>query len=280
MGSCKYCGESAGLLSSAHKECRDAYDTARGSVTDLLNSGLGSSVSGSGLKRSVQEVAASGRLPAGELRTLVLSSMVRCIDNALSDHILSHEEEKRLEELTDAFDIEWADLDEVGYNYKDKLVKGLILRDLSEGKIPKGRVNLSGDTLPISLGKGEAIIWVFLKSEYHKLHTRSQYVGGSTGMSVRLMKGVYLRSSDYQGERIQTSELQSAGPGYLIVTTKNVFFYGSEIVKISLKKIVGVQPLTDGIGIHKEGQNAKPMYFKLDDPFYAANLISLANSLT
>ena len=49
------------------------------------------------------------------------------------------------------------------------------------------------------------------------------------------MKGVYLRSSAYTGERIQTSEMQSAGPGYLIVTTKNLFFYGSEIVKIPLK---------------------------------------------
>jgi hypothetical protein len=102
---------------------------------------------------------------------------------------------------------------------------------------------------------------------------------GSTGTSVRLMKGVYLRSSGYKGERIRTDELQSVGTGYLVVTNKNLFFYGPEIVKAPLKKIAGVQPYTDGIGIFKDGQNAKPIYFMLDDPFYAANLISLANSL-
>ena len=48
---------------------------------------LGSSVPGSGLKRSVQEVAASGRVPPAELRKLVLSSMVRWMDDALSDHV-------------------------------------------------------------------------------------------------------------------------------------------------------------------------------------------------
>jgi len=98
-------------------------------------------------------------------------------------------------------------------------------------------------------------------------------------MSVRVMKGVYLRSSGYRGERIQTSELQSAGDGLLVVTNRNLFFYGSEIAKTPLKKIVGVQPYTDGIGVFRDGQNAKPQFFKLDDPFFAANMISLANSL-
>ena len=93
------------------------------------------------------------------------------------------------------------------------------------------------------------------------------------------MRGVYLRSSGYRGERVQTNELQSIGKGYLIVTTKHVFFYGSEIVRVPLKKIVGVQPYTDGIGIFREGQNAKPMFFNIDDPFFAANLITLANSV-
>ena len=139
---------------------------------------------------------------------------------------------------------------------------------------------MSGDKLTISFGKDESIIWIFLKCEYYKLHTRTRYVGSSYGTSVRVMKGVYLRSSNYEGERFQTSEMQSAGPVWLIVTTKNLFVYGPEIVKVPLKKIVGVQPYTDGIGVFREGQNAKPMHFKLDDPFYAANLISFANSLT
>ena len=159
--------------------------------------------------------------------------MVRWMDDALSDHVLSHHEENRLNEVNEAFDIQESDLDEL--DYKKKLVKALILRDLSEGKIPN-RTDLSVGTIPISLEKGETMIWAFMPTEYHKLHTRSQYVGGSTGMSVRLMKGMYLRSSAYKGERIQTSEMQSAGQGILVVTNKNLFFYGSsEIVKVPLK---------------------------------------------
>jgi hypothetical protein len=90
-----------------------------------------------------------------------------------------------------------------------------------------------------------------------------------------MMKGVYLRSSEYRGERINTSELRSVGTGLLVVTNKNLFFYGPEVVKTPLKKIVGVQPYADGICVSTDGRNAKP----LDDPFFAVNLISLASSL-
>ena len=276
MGTCQYCGESAGLLSFAHKQCREAHKKAAKSVNTLLESGLKSDVSSIALKRSTEEVAASGRVPANELRKIVLSSMVRWMDEALSDHVLSHEEERRLSDFTEAFDIQVADLDELGY--RTKLIKGQILRDLSEGKVPN-RISMSG-SLPISRAKNESIIFIFQNAEYHKIHTRSQFVGGSSGMSVRVVKGVYLRSSAFKGERIQTSELQSAGTGLLVMTSKNLFFYGSEIIKVPLRKIAGVQPYTDAVGIFKDGQNSKPIFFKLDDPFYAANLISLANSLT
>jgi hypothetical protein len=224
----------------------------------------------------VQEMATLGRVAPAELHKLVLSSMVRWIDGALSDHLLSHEEEKHLDEFVEAFDVQVADLDEVGC--KIKLVKAQILRDLSEGVIPK-RISISGSGSLISLQKGESIIFAFQNAEYYKMQTRSQYVGSSIGMSARIVKGLYLKSSAFQGERIQTSELQSGGTGNLVVTNKNLFFYGSEIVKTPLKKIAGVQPYSDGIGVFRDGQNAKPQYFKLDDPFYAANLISLANSL-
>jgi hypothetical protein len=275
MGSCRYCGRPAGLLSSAHKECQKAHNRACQSVTGLLDNSLSSDTPLLGARRSVQEMATIGRIAPADLRKLVLDSMVRWIDGALGDHVLSIDEEKRLTEFTEAFDINLPDLDEAGC--KLKLVKGQILTDLSEGKVPQ-RVNISGG-LPISLSKNESIIFVFQDAEFQRLRTRTQYVGSSNGMSVRIMKGVYLRSSDYRGERIQSSEVQSVGTGLLAVTNKNLFFYGPEIVKTPLKKIVGVQPYSDGIGVFTEGQNAKPQIFKLADPFFAANLISLANSL-
>jgi hypothetical protein len=195
---------------------------------------------------------------------------------ALGDHVLSIDEEKRLNEFNEAFDINLPDIDAAGCRMK--LVKGLIIRDLSEGKVPQ-RLNISG-ALPLILSKDESIIFAFQDAEFQRVHTRTKYVGSSNGMSVRMMKGVYLRSSEYQGERFRTSENHSVGTGLLAVSNKNLFFYGPEVVKTPLKKIVSVQPYADGIGVFTSaGQNAKPQIFLLADPFFAANLILLASSL-
>ena len=144
MGNCKYCGEKTGLLSSAHKECQEAHRVATTSVVALVESGLRSSgPSSSGLRRSVDEIAASGRVKLPELRDLIIGAMATWIDEALSDHVLSEDEEKRLTQFTEIFNIKIEDLDRMDCRKK---VKGLILRDLSEGRIPK-RFTMSG-TLP------------------------------------------------------------------------------------------------------------------------------------
>ena len=136
MGSCRYCGRPAGLFSSVHKECQEAHDRACQSVTTLLDNSLSSDTPLLGVKRSVQEMATIGRIAPADLRKLVLDAMARCIDAALGDHVLSIDEEKRLNEFNEAFDINLPDIDEAGCRMK--LVKGLILRDLSEGKVRSG----------------------------------------------------------------------------------------------------------------------------------------------
>ena len=52
------------------------------------------------------------------------------------------------------------------------------------------RVNVTGD-LPLNLGRDEKIIYVFADTTYFTMRSKTQYVGGSHGVSFRVMKGVY-----------------------------------------------------------------------------------------
>ena len=111
------------------------------------------------------------------------------------------------------------------------------------------------------------------------MHTRTQYVGASKGMSVRVMKGVYLKSSEYRGERFKP---QKRNPSALAVgrNKQKPLPLRPRSCENALKKIVNVQPYADGISVFTSAsQNAKPKIFLLDDPFFAANLILLANPL-
>jgi hypothetical protein len=70
------------------------------------------------------------------------------IDKFLEDGVISEDEEVRLNDFLSYFNLKKNDLDELSGNI-EKLLKGLVLRDVMNGVIPK-RVALS-DNFPVNL---------------------------------------------------------------------------------------------------------------------------------
>jgi hypothetical protein len=75
--------------------------------------------------------------------------------------------------------------------------------------------------MPINLQKGEQIIWLFNNVSYHAVRTKTRYVGGSHGVSIRIAKGLYYRVGAFKGERVQTKNLVLEGIGALVITNKS-----------------------------------------------------------
>ena len=109
------------------------------------------------------------------------------MDRSLHEGVLSLEVEKRLMDLKESLSLSRSSLE--GTGAWDRVVKSAATRDLLNGVIPK-RMSLDGN-LSLNLQKGEQIIWAFDHSEYLEDRTRRQYLGGSRGVSVRVMRGVY-----------------------------------------------------------------------------------------
>jgi hypothetical protein len=94
------------------------------------------------------------------------------------------------------------------------------------------------------------------------------------------MKGLSFRVGAFRGESIKAAELKIEGLGNLIVTTRNVFFSAPlKAQKIPAKRIASIEPYSDGIAILRDNANALPMIFKVDDPWFAANVIVNLNQL-
>ena len=99
-------------------------------------------------------------------------------------------------------------------------------------------------------------------------------------MSVRVARGVYLRSSAFKGEPVRTEYLSEEGTGLLAVTNRAVYFYSpAKSFKIIPKKIIAVEAFSDGISITPDGASPKPRFVKVDDPWFAANVITRLNNL-
>ena len=221
------------------------------------------------IDKRVNRLAGLYDLSGEETKKSVIDAWKKIIDMSLEDGVISAEEEKSLDFLIDKFGITQED----DIVYMTKVAKSLVLRDVLNGILSKAcdiTINF-----PIIMQRGEEPIWLFNDVNYYEYRNRRHYVGGSAGMSFRVAKGVYFRTSAFKGYPVDTTEAVHVGCGMLLITNKHLFWISSpKVVKIPVKKLIYVNPCSDGIMIQKDGVTAKPQCFKIDDPWFACNLIS------
>ena len=91
------------------------------------------------------------------------------------------------------------------------------------------------------------------------LEQRAVRTGGYGGPSFRVAKGVYFRVGGFQSE--SHDELRNIDQGTLTLTNKRLVFSGNKrMINIDLRKIVSIEPYSDGIGLKREGKE-KIQYF-------------------
>lgn len=192
---------------------------------------------------------------------------------SLCDHILTEEEESRIVQIKRAFSV--SDTLAVVEDANLRLVQAALLRDLKNG-IVRPRFQLSS-TLPFKLQSKESVLWSFSGVELFEQITKRETRGGSRGVSVRVMKGVYFRLGAFKAEPIAWDETKNTGTGLLVLTNKHLFFSGGlRNLKIPYTKLSLVSPGETVLTIQKDGANAKPQVFKCLDGWLAYNIIQLS----
>jgi hypothetical protein len=270
MGKCIFCSEPAGFLKKSHKECKQLHEQGRSEIVSLVRKAGSQASDLSRLEYSIEQVAKNSFIEQQSLGDLVVSGWERAVEAAFEDGVLTAQEETALSDLKQHFSLSQQSLDRNGAY--SKLVKGAVLRDILDGNLPE-RVQVDGN-LPFNLQKDEKIVWVFPGVKYFEEKTRTRYVGGSQGVSIRIAKGVYYRTGSFKGERVQTSETIHADTGLFGVTNKHVYFAGpSKRFRIAYNKIVSFEPFSDGIGVQRDAQTAKPQSFATGDGWFTYNLI-------
>lgn len=280
MTNCTSCNQPLGFfrgISSKNicKKCESLHKQANNEIISLVGNEDLRGGDLEHLKTSVEKIAAANRIDNATLDTLIFIGLERILDKALEDKILLEEEEEPLymglERLADCFSISKERLKQ-GSLFA-KLVKNATLRDVFNEKIPE-RVNVVG-SIPFNMQKTEKLVWLFKNVHYCEQKTRTQYVGGSQGVSIRIAKGLWYRANAFKGERVQTSETVQVDTGYLGVTNKHLYFTGStKGIRINYGKIVAFKPYLDGIGVQKDGVNAKTQIFITNDAQFTYNLIT------
>jgi len=131
------------------------------------------------------------------------------------------------------------------------------MTQLKEGNIPI----LMGGEAPILLKKKEELIFGLPNIFLWEPRAVRRTTGGYGGPSFRVAKGVYFRVGGFRAKSESDEELRTIDQGSLTLTNKRLVFSGAKrTINIDLRKIVSVEPYSDGIAIRREGKE-KTQYF-------------------
>jgi hypothetical protein len=275
MGTCIYCGKPAGIFRKKHRECAEKRNQGWNELIRIaIEAAIGTYPLEDVNSRSAA-IAENSFLSSSEIREALVAGWEKAVEHFLEDGNLDPQEETRLVAFAEHFELSQEDLDKNGAY--TQFVKGLVLRDLMEGKIPE-RFRPIGQ-LPFNFQRKEKLIWAFNDVMYYEDRTRRRYTGGSRGVSIRIAKGVYYRVGSFRGHPIETTERIHVDTGILAVTTKHLYFYGPrKSFRIRFDKIVSFTPYSDGIGIQRDAATAKPQIFVTGDGWFTYNLlVNLSN---
>ena len=225
-----------------------------------------------GLADSLRELGLS---PSDE-RRLLAQGWEAAVEGSLEDGVLSLDEEAALIRYLDRFGLTVADVDRNGAHRN--MVKSAVIRELADGIIPD---RLSGAVShPFNLMKSEKLVWLFGGVDYIETRTMQERRGTSHGVSIRVTRGLYYRPSAFRSRVHEWEEDIHADTGLLGVTTKHLYFHGAKKrFRIRLDKIVSFEPYSDGIGIMRDAQSAKPQVFSVGDGWFIYNLVTNISSL-
>jgi len=270
VAKCKFCGKDAGLLRGVHQECQVIFEAEKSQVEDLAASAATSKTELKKLENKLTEIKSSSFLSEADFKEILISAFDIAVAEALEDDLLEESEEDALVSYMKHFDLQQDDLNE--QNSYTKLIQAGILRDTLEGKISE-RVRIQGH-LPFNLLKSERIIYVYNQVEYHEPRSRTTYSGSSSGVNVRIAKGVYYRIGGFRGTPQVTSQITHVDTGVFAITNKHIYFTGSsKSFRVAYPKIVSFSPYTDGLGIQRDAASAKPQIFSGIDGWFVYNLV-------
>lgn len=270
MGKCIHCGHSVGFLRSKHSECVEQHNRAQQLLRQTVMQCIQGSDDAAQLRSRLLPIAREGYVKPNELDAAMVDGWVCAVESFLEDGLLSRDEESRLALFSARSGI-GSEL--MRHPMYVQLNKATVLRELAEGNMPS--LPTFREPLPINLQKGESVIWAFSDTEYLEDQIKREIVGRSHGVSLRIMKGVYYRVGAFKGRPVTKQERVSLGLGTLFVTTKHLYFAGSQkSFRVPYSKIVAFEHYSDGIGITRDAASAKPQTFVTKDGWFTCNLIA------
>lgn len=113
--------------------------------------------------------------------------------------------------------------------------------------------------------KGEQVYYVAQANTVEDKVVATQYVGRSSGVSVRIAKGVSYRVGQSRGQKVEKRALVTTSTGLLYVTNQRLVYDSAQKpFEAKLDKLINMQLYTDGM-LFGMSNRKNPVFFKMQD---------------
>lgn len=272
MAKCIYCGKDAGWFNNAHKECKAHHEAGIRQLQELLASCFQSHTDFYLKATEVQTLIREHYLKPDDLETLYTECLDQAMQSYLNDGLIDGQEK-----ATVARFLQFTELPAVTLNRNgaiEQMLQAEVLADIINGRTPAPKITIQGN-FPFLLQKNEHLVWLFRSITFYEQKVKREYRGRSSGMSFRICKGGYYRTGGFKGHPVETTYMQRIGTGDCCLTNRHLYFASPEkSIKIPFKKIMHLDSYSNGLGVNRDGANAKPLFFEGLNSWFCHNVIS------
>lgn len=262
MAKCAYCGQSAGLISSSHPECKAAREKAEAEIPELCRTVLQSGRPAADTAAAIRELAQAGYVDDGALRDMVVGNWEEAVREALEGGV-SADDESALLELPRALGVGREELDSGGMFRM--LAAAHFEREILGGSAPDPQAFEA--VFPLPLAPGEQLMWCFGPVRYLYMRRLRRMVSSALEGLGDKAPETGLGSLHEESRRdAETRELEAV----LGVTDRALTITGPKwTVRLPYSRINGINLVDTTVDVHLAGDSDGPHKFAVSDAPFA-----------
>ena len=243
----------ASLCRSCDAEAKQARQTATEDYNQLLSQLTNAPERVAELQPLLSPVAERADLRGEQLTQLHYTALESLLERALDDDHLTADEEERINDIVNALDIAstfWTRF----ATWKPRV----FVARCNDGRLPV----LPSPSIML---KKEEVAHMETDAALMKEVVHREYVGGYSGMSFRVMKGVRFHTGGTRGKSVVTgTSLEVADTGTLTVTSQRAVYTGArQTIEMAYAKLLNLNVFDDGVRFHLSNRKNPPL-FRLD----------------
>ena len=273
--SCLKCSQPLGFLSQwllgRRYFCKDCYQEILSELNQGLNryaEYLQKAIRDGKLspseEKKLKEIQEKYKLTKEAVKLASTNAYFKVYQEVISDRKVTDEELEQINELRRKLELAEEEISPT----LQTLAKLRFLTQLEEGILPEIETD-------IFLRKKEVAHYQTF-AELYEERVKKEYVGGHSGFSIRIAKGVYWRVGGFKGRPIERTIITQIDQGKLVVTNKRLVFSGErKSFSVPFSRLIDLELFKDAVKINREGK-VKKEYFVVRDPEILAKIITLA----